>query len=233
MARKREHASVRHSEPSFCSLCRCSVAASSCTSMRTLQVGHLLACRRGMSVSLATLTLAVMRRLGVSATLRFVEAEHFDMATLASVGQLATAPEATRILICGGDAHEPGVFARAVSQGAALGQLFLRMRVAVRILGCCASAGLMPRAALSTEACAVLLDLTRKRGTSWLVHGTEAALMCGPSEWDASAVFRMWAEHARTMIVACQRRGESDDVVSWMYQHAALDPEHADFPGTS
>ena len=73
-------------------------------------------------MSLATLTLAVMRRLGVSATLRFVEAEHFDMATLASVGQLATAPEATRILICGGDAHEPGAFASAVSQGGARGQ---------------------------------------------------------------------------------------------------------------
>ena len=107
----------------------------------------------------------------------------------------------------------------------------MRMRVAVRISSCCTSAGRMLCAALSKGACAVLLDPTKRRGTSWLVHGTEAALMSGPSEWDASAVFRMWAEHARTMIVACQRRGESDDVVSWMYQHAALDPEHADFPG--
>jgi hypothetical protein len=44
-------------------------------------------------------------------------------------------------------------------------------------------------------------------------------------------VFRMWAEHARTMITACQRRGESDAVASWMYQHAALDPQNAEVPG--
>lgn len=52
-----------------------------------------------------------------------------------------------------------------------------------------------------------------------------------PLRWNASMVFRLWAEHARTMIIACQRRGESDNVASWMFQHAALDPVAAAFPG--
>jgi hypothetical protein len=44
-------------------------------------------------------------------------------------------------------------------------------------------------------------------------------------------VYRLWAEHARTMMIACQRRGDSDEVAGWMYQHAALAPEAAAFPG--
>lgn len=77
---------------------------------------------------------------------------------------------------------------------------------------------------------AVMLDPTRKDG-EWLVEGTEAALLAAQQEWTARSVFRLWAEHARTMVIACQRRGESDAVVSWMFQHAALDPVRADFPG--
>ena len=77
---------------------------------------------------------------------------------------------------------------------------------------------------------AVVLDAIRKPG-EWLVEGTEAALLAAQEDWHAHSVFRMWAEHARTMVIACQRRGESDAVVSWMFQHAALDPARAEFPG--
>ncbi len=34
----------------------------------------------------------------------------------------------------------------------------------------------------------------------------------------------VWAELARIMMTAHQRRGESDDVAHWMYQLMALDP---------
>lgn len=77
-----------------------------------------------------------------------------------------------------------------------------------------------------------VLDAGGKRG-AWVLPDLEAASIGAqaPSVWEAEQVFRLWAEHARTMMIACQRRGESDDVAKWMYQHAALDPCRADVPG--
>jgi len=80
-----------------------------------------------------------------------------------------------------------------------------------------------------------ILDPCARRG-NWVTRldGTTESRYASfsPSHaWTASRVFRLWAEHAKTMVIACQRRGQSDDVSSWMYQHAALDPATADFPG--
>ena len=75
-----------------------------------------------------------------------------------------------------------------------------------------------------------LLDPTRPKG-KWMLSETEAALHGPALHMTAADVFRLWAEHARTMIQACQRRGESDAVVDWMYQHAALSPDTASVPG--
>jgi len=35
----------------------------------------------------------------------------------------------------------------------------------------------------------------------------------------------VWVDLARTMVLAHQRRGESDDVAHWIYQLLALDPQ--------
>lgn len=39
----------------------------------------------------------------------------------------------------------------------------------------------------------------------------------------------VWAELARIMMTAHQRRGESDDVAHWMYQLMALDPHASEW----
>lgn len=78
--------------------------------------------------------------------------------------------------------------------------------------------------------CAGLIDPARAKG-KWVLSEAEAALQGASQHVAAADVFRLWAEHARTMIQACQRRGESDGTVEWMYQHAALSPETADVPG--
>jgi hypothetical protein len=83
---------------------------------------------------------------------------------------------------------------------------------------------------LQQDVFAGLLDPTQRKG-QWVMGSVEAALYAPQRAADASDVFRLWAEHARTMIQACQRRGESDSVASWMYQHAALAPDMAAFPG--
>lgn len=74
-----------------------------------------------------------------------------------------------------------------------------------------------------------MLDPSRPKG-AWVLP--DAALPAGV-ELVASAqdVFRMWGEHAGTMVTACQRRGESDEVVRWLYQHAALHPNGCKLPG--
>jgi len=47
----------------------------------------------------------------------------------------------------------------------------------------------------------------------------------------AKPAFHMavWAELARIMMTAHQRRGESDDVAHWMYQLMALDPHASEW----
>lgn len=78
-----------------------------------------------------------------------------------------------------------------------------------------------------TAVFAGVIDPTHRKG-HWELGSVEAALYESQKPPDASDVFRLWAEHAKTMIQACQRRGESDLVASWMYQHAALVPDMAD-----
>lgn len=45
----------------------------------------------------------------------------------------------------------------------------------------------------------------------------------GPGAGGGAAVVGVWSEMARTMVMAHQRRGESDLVAHWMYQALALD----------
>lgn len=74
-----------------------------------------------------------------------------------------------------------------------------------------------------------MLDPSRPKG-AWVLPEAEwpEGIDLAPS---AQVVFRMWAEHAATMVTACQRRGESDEVVRWLYQHAALHPDGCKLPG--
>lgn len=142
--------------------------------------------RKGMSVSLATLTICVLRRLGLSAALHFVDRDGSGNKLPPDfVGQLANAPPATDIYVCGGTLEDPCILDPCVRKG------------------------------------------------SWVTnaHKVETIQWDGRTQWLAEDVIRLWAEHARTMVIASQRRGESDNVIMWMYQHAALDPLRATFPG--
>jgi hypothetical protein len=71
-----------------------------------------------------------------------------------------------------------------------------------------------------------VLDARRPAG-AWVQpwHGSESPIASG--KWAASNVISVWEAYVQTMIAACQRRGESDQVASWMYQQCALIPESA------
>eukprot|EP00892_Ulva_mutabilis_P010344 jgi/Ulvmu1/7682/UM038_0113.1 len=74
-----------------------------------------------------------------------------------------------------------------------------------------------------------VLDASMPKG-AWVLPDTQ--LPAGVQlRVTAQDVFRVWAEHAATMVTACQRRGESDEVVRWLYQHAALHPDGCKLPG--
>jgi hypothetical protein len=55
-----------------------------------------------------------------------------------------------------------------------------------------------------------------------LQHQQQQSSSSGPAAEGANAVV-LWANMARTMVLAHQRRGESDLVAHWLYQVLALD----------
>lgn len=51
----------------------------------------------------------------------------------------------------------------------------------------------------------------------------------GPPDAFGVAALEVWVDMARTMVLAHQRRGESDAVAHWIYQLLALDPLAAEW----
>jgi hypothetical protein len=66
---------------------------------------------------------------------------------------------------------------------------------------------------------------TNKSDGSWLQPASYWPHAKASADWAAEDVVSVWEAHVATMIAACQRRGESDFVASWMYQQCALQPE--------
>ena len=174
-----------------------------------------------------------------------------DMKDLAGVGQLAHVPPPTIVMLAGGTDKDPCAPLRVLHwtfrpPACAVPHLlctsvrkpfWLAIRpgvAAVRQSPLTFVCFIVPvgRAAHSNsiQLRAGVVDPSRAKG-KWVLSDTEAMLLGASQHITAADVFRLWAEHARTMIQACQRRGESDGTVDWMYQHAALSPETADVPG--